>query len=386
MARPAPAGGVPGLLQKLEGEAAERLKSAYAPKSKGSLHSALAALARFAASCPTRELFVRPRALGDMDASAHNEWTFILFVWYMSITPSPTTGKLVATATVQTYTSLLKGYLSFSYAFELIDKPLRLQRLFKSLAEDAPEVVRKKRRGLRRRHLRRVGRLPIAKKRDLNTVNRMAAVATAWHVLARGGEIAPDVPASQWCKDKMPTRADLSFHRRRGRRYARVWLRPLKKKGKAAAAKVPQYIAEHDGSGSDVYALLRRLETLDPVEESERATTPLFRTRVKGRKDTVRHMRVGELRAFVKVLAKELGFTNAAEWGAHSMRVGGATDLAATGQASELLLKAKGRWSSEIGAIYARMTPRALLAASRLMQKARGRDLEEVLPGFVQPA
>ena len=36
--------------------------------------------------------------------------------------------------------------------------------------------------------------------------------------------------------------------------------------------------------------------------------------------------------------------------------------------------------------IYARMTRRAHLAASDLMHGARGRDLEELLPEYVQPA
>ena len=74
------------------------------------------------------------------------------------------------------------------------------------------------------------------------------------------------------------------------------------------------------------------------------------------------------------------------EVGAHSPRIGGGTDLASTGQASELLLQAKGRWQSDIGRIYARMTRRMRLAASELMHKARGRDLEELLPSFTQAA
>lgn len=72
--------------------------------------------------------------------------------------------------------------------------------------------------------------------------------------------------------------------------------------------------------------------------------------------------------------------------GAHSCRIGGATDLMATGQASQLLLQAKGRWGSDIGKIYARMTRKGQIAASALMQQASGRDLEELLTGFVQPA
>ena len=74
------------------------------------------------------------------------------------------------------------------------------------------------------------------------------------------------------------------------------------------------------------------------------------------------------------------------QFGAHSFRIGGATDLVATGQLSELLLQAKGRWQSDIGRIYARMTRRAHLAASELMHSARGRDLEELLPAFTQAA
>ena len=73
-------------------------------------------------------------------------------------------------------------------------------------------------------------------------------------------------------------------------------------------------------------------------------------------------------------------------FGAHSARVGGATDLAASGKASRLLLQAKGRWGSDIGAIYARMTRRSQIAAVDLMYDAKGRDLEEILPDFAQPA
>jgi len=97
-------------------------------------------------------------------------------------------------------------------------------------------------------------------------------------------------------------------------------------------------------------------------------------------------MQVRHLRAAIHRHVRALGYERPEEFGAHSARIGGATDLAATGKASELLLKAKGRWASDIGKIYSRLTRRALLAASRLMQRARGRDLEELFPTFTQPA
>ena len=55
--------------------------------------------------------------------------------------------------------------------------------------------------------------------------------------------------------------------------------------------------------------------------------------------------------------------------GAHAFRIGGATDLADEG-ASQSLLQAKGRWASDIGRIYARMTRRAQISASKAMQRS----------------
>lgn len=386
--------GVPGLLARLHAEAAERLQRAYAPKSQGPLQSALAALARFAEACPERILFKRPAFLGDQAAAAYNEWTLILLAWFLISEPSPTTGKPLKVKSVRSYISLLKGYLSFSYAFDLVDRSptgtMRLKRLLASLAESEPlGGVRKKRRAFRRRHLRRAWYRSEVRRTDPNSVNKWAATNSSWHVLARGGEGCPSVPPHKWRADVHPTRADLTFHRRpNGTRYARLWLRPLKKRGSAPAPKVPQYIEEYDGGGSDTYAALARLVELDPVPQEKRASTPLFRLRKRtaGGRETTQHMTVADLRATVRRYVTLIGITCPKLFGAHSPRIGGATDLASTGKATELVLRAKGRWAGDVGAIYNRLTTRGLLAASRLMQRARGRDLEEILPDFSQPA
>lgn len=380
-------GQVHDLLSKLEADVAVRLKQAYAPKSQGPLGSALAAFGRFAAACPSRELFRRPAFRGDLSVSAHNEWTMILFAWFLVSEPSPKTGRPIKAQSMRSYISLVKNYLSFEFAYQVVDSEVRLKRLIKDIVSNEPIANRKKRRGMRRRHLRAYWRLPEARRTDVNAVNNFAALATAWHCLARGGEVAPSVKPSAWKADRQPTRADLSFHEtEKGRRYAVLWLRPLKKK--TVVPKVPQYIEEHDGEGSDAYAALQRLCEHDPVPASEAARTPLFRRRVvdgRGRART-QHMTVAHLRSLVRRVAKRLGYPSKHEWGAHSLRVGGATDLASTGKASELLLRARGRWASDVAAIYARLTRRAQLAGSRLMQEGRGRDLEELLPDFVQPA
>ena len=75
----------------------------------------------------------------------------------------------------------------------------------------------------------------------------------------------------------------------------------------------------------------------------------------------------------------------AEDTGGHGPRIGGAIDLSeVTG--SESLLKAKGRWASDIGRIYARMTKRAQMAASRAMQKGSSIEMEQLFPSFTQAA
>ena len=158
-----------------------------------------------------------------------------------------------------------------------------------------------------------------------------------------------------------------------------MWVRPLKKRTGQAQPKIPQLIGECSAAGDvSAYSALARL-TSAQVWQGDPHTTPLFRSKPG------KAMTTGYFRAVVRKVAKLAGF-NPKEFGAQSARIGGATDLAATGKASQLLLQAKGRWSSDIGKIYARMTRKAQLAVSDLMYACSNRDLEEILPEFTQPA
>jgi hypothetical protein len=372
------AGAVEDMLTKLQGKAREHLIRAYAPKSKGVLRSALRKFAMFVQSIPSRQLFLPSKVSGDRAAAAHNEWTLILFVEWLLEHVSPKTGKPVSSSTVSGYLSLLKGYFLFSYDFEIPNPSPRLSRLVALIrSEDLTAGSRSKRHGFRRRHLRKLWKLGGTRcGGSQHATTMLAALATAWHVLARGGELCSTAQRAG------PMRSDVEYKvLSTGERYAIIWLRPLKTKG--VAPKVPQYVQEAGGGGADVYMLLRRMEAADPVSSAARATTPLFRTRAK-RGGGFRSITVAHLRKYTRDCAAALGYLIRKQWGAHSGRIGGATDLASTGKASELLLKAKGRWASDIGRIYARMTRRCQLAASRLMHKARGRDLEEIHPSFTQ--
>lgn len=374
-----------GLLGRLHEAAAERMRHVYAPRSKDSLNTALRSFAGFAGECPGRVLFKEGSGEHDRKAAAWNEWTFVLFAVWLSRRPSVQTKRPVKARTIETYISLIKGYLRFEYDFAIFERAPRLAQLLKTMKEEDPlGGVRKRRNALRRRHLREMWRrLPWVRSTSVTAVNEHALLSVAWQVLARGGELAP--AAAQWDAERCPTRADVAYHETRaGVRYAVLWLRPLKKKGVGLQAKVPQLIAEFDGKGSDAYAALLRMETYDRVPTKDRARTPLFRREPRAGQMT--HMTVRWMRGCIRRRMEALGYSEASRWGAHSCRIGGATDLVATGRASQVLLQAKGRWASDVGRIYARMTRKGQIAASRLMQDARGRDLEELLPGFVQPA
>ena len=317
-------------------------------------------------------LFRRPAFVGDLAVLAHNEWTLCLWAVDLIGEVSKRTRKPLKASTIAQRISLFKGLVSHRYGFQIAGDAPRLGNLLKDMrSKDPLEGTRRKRRALRYRHLKRVWkRCSDVRSSSFVRVNEWAAVTTARHVLARGGELATIM------------RSDLTFHVMSGsrRRYAILWVRPMKKRAGQAQPKIPQLIGECDGAGgASAYSALARLADAPFWQGCDPATTPLFRSK------PTRAITTSYFRALVRKLTKQIGF-DPKQFGAQSARIGGATDLAATGKASQLLLQAKGRWSSDIGKIYARMTRKAQLAVSDMMYESTNRDLEEILPEFVQPA
>ena len=327
------------------------------------------------------DLFVVPDQAGSHAALLHNEWSLILFVEWLARWRSGKRRTPLAVDTISEYVSMVKQELSVLFGFALAGLPTRLPAVIKGLRRERPKADRRKRRGIRRSHLRAAWDASSRIRKDSSdAVNLWAAATTAWQGLARGAEVAASGAGGKRSADeraRLPSRADLSFGEAHGRKFAQVMLRPAKRTNGERGEKVPLLFEEGDGGGSDTYAALERLHRLDWVPKSERATTPLFRVQGKT-------LRTDRLRKLAKTLMRAAG-QKLARVGAHSFRIGGATDLADQ-NASPLLLQAKGRWASDIGRIYARMTRRAQLAASRLMQQRGARDMEELFPAFAQAA
>ena len=73
--------------------------------------------------------------------------------------------------------------------------------------------------------------------------------------------------------------------------------------------------------------------------------------------------------------------------GAKALRIGGATDCREyTGEAGKGLVKRRGRWASDVAEVYQRELVGTQLELSARMGSAFDTSLEEVVPGWVQPA
>ena len=89
-------------------------------------------------------------------------------------------------------------------------------------------------------------------------------------------------------------------------------------------------------------------------------------------------------------LAQEMGAAlgiPAVELGARSFRIGGATDWREVfGADAERVITQRGRWHSDIGAIYQRALAEAHLRGSAAVGDTVGADLESLCRGWVQPS
>ena len=91
------------------------------------------------------------------------------------------------------------------------------------------------------------------------------------------------------------------------------------------------------------------------------------------------------VRQMVREAAAQLG-RRPTDYGASSLRIGGATDIrAALGDSSERLIAERGRWDSDIGKIYARAVAETHADVSVMMADAGG-WAEEAITGLAQPA
>ena len=195
-----------------------------------------------------------------------------------------------------------------------------------------------------------------------------ALLATGFCGLLRGCEIARQ-PGAALNTEVHLTRSDLEFRTARdGRMFAILTFRRAKVIG---AVKDTQLILGSGGTLIDPVRALWDMVHNDPVPRSEWATTPLFR-RAHGTAVTI-----GELRRVIKILMERIGL-DPRRFGAHSLRIGGATAALAAGM-SPAQIRAAGRWGSDVYQIYTRLSPEAAFQMAVVVGSSDFEDVERTL-------
>ena len=160
------------------------------------------------------------------------------------------------------------------------------------------------------------------------------------------------------------TRADVKFFSKEGVEYAILRMRPAKKAG---ATKTLPLVLGGGGSLLDPVVALKHLYATDPVPEELMATTPLFRHGTAA-------LTVEGVRAMVKAMMRSIGL-DPARFGAHSLRIGGATAALAAGL-SPAAIRAAGRWASDVYMLYTRCNMQASQRLATVIGSTAFEDLQ----------
>ena len=123
------------------------------------------------------------------------------------------------------------------------------------------------------------------------------------------------------------------------------FMRPAKKMRQGKGKTVPIVIGA-GGTFVDAHAEVCEMLRLDPTPAGQEATTPMFR-RPDGSPFTTAYVR-----ELVRIVMAACG-EDPSQFGAHSLRIGGATALLAAG-ADPIHIKTMGRWSSDCWRLYVR--------------------------------
>jgi hypothetical protein len=163
------------------------------------------------------------------------------------------------------------------------------------------------------------------------------------------------------------TRADVRFSTGPdGRRRALLRMRPAK--GAAGQGKWVPLELEGGGTLLDPVAALERMFEIDAVPRDLWASTPLFR-RASGSA-----LRVREVRGMVRALMAALGL-DASKFGAHSLRIGGAT-AALAADMSPAAIRTAGRWASDVYILYTRANGQSARRVARIVGSTPFEDTE----------
>ena len=391
------------LAASLQEEAERRALTSNAASYVGKMRTMLHWLAIYRDAQPNAVLF---RSLGGPDhrsSAIHNEDTRARLAIFMRRHGSIAAGRrelLVSEGGIAAVVSTMTAYAALSSRYRVRDHDVnelmpRVQRNMRR--EDGPTGSRQLMRGIEPHHVATADATGRYDRSSADGVIMHCCATTLISVIGRGGEpgLVEGKPQRSFQPDTGVTWADIVFapeHECRSLNDGIPFLRflwfPIKD-GDVRRKKVPIVISRiHSGAmGADprcaydaITAAYRSRVHLVPV--ADRASTAFF-TLSNGR-----IIDTGNVRDRARVIASLSGI-DPAEVGAKSFRIGGAFKFREwcdrQGLDASRLLKERGRWWSDIGYIYARMSDRVHLAGSRGMTEGEASTAAETYTAWTQP-
>jgi hypothetical protein len=285
-----------------------------------------------------------------------------------------------AATTCGNYVSLVKNKISndLGYVIVVTAASVRLPKMLRAIRR-LHGGVRRQSRGWRAHHVRTLREvlgesMPHGDLVDEVLLNGMRAG------MLRGAEVGP-AKASQFDGTRDPVWKDVTFESFPEPHM--VWMIFPAKKAAGCNTKVPVLFPADSGPCSTYVSMQRmrsaRLE-LEGGHVHEEA--PLLVSKWVGGVATA--VTTQHVRSMFKRAARAIGIDPRLV-GAHSGRIGGATDHFAQGT-PPIEIQVLGRWDSDIWQIYARQCVANSLRYSEAASRCTDVDLEEARPGYAQPA
>ena len=272
-------------------------------------------------------------------------------LWLVACRPS---GKSIAVSTALKYVSEVQGWASrLPFGGGRVGGGMclaRLRGMAVGMRRHLGDAAKEPRFGVRTQDLAEAMRLKLGGG-SAAEANWRALLAVAFCALMRGGEVGVS-DGETFDPSLHLTRSDVQFFRdAAGGLYVVIMMRPLKKS--AGMRKTVPVVLYGGGSLLDPVRELYELWRLDPLKTGELASeTPLFRDTASGASFSV-----ADVRQVVKWLMHAVG-ADPRRFGAHSLRIGGATAALAAGIAPAQIRLA-GRWASDVAEVYMRMSRQA---------------------------
>ena len=261
----------------------------------------------------------------------------------------------------------LAGNFPLTRVYKMLDGYARLQGT-------AP--IRRKRVGCRPHELARGLSIALnpSSPRDLNLASCMESGLVA---CSRGGEVTSNKRGGAFDPVVHPTRADVSFVWAPDGTLEEAIMQTVncKARGVEARRKLPRHLPARGSYLSPGYLLWLLTEVVDPVPPNQRSATPLFRDPSRADDPVTRGIiTTDQLRSVVRLVMSAAGKDGSA-YGAHSLRIGGATARAFLGE-DVMDTKAVGTWSSDAYKRYLRERKAQMLSVSRGVCSAVVDDFE----------